>query len=159
MNYFLYIITIILLSVSFFKDKRKTKQSLLKALKSFEKILPQLIGIIILVGIMLAFFNEEYISKVIGNNSGVLGIVISLVVGSITLIPGFVAFPTAAILLNNGAGITQIAAFVSSLMMVGVATYPLEVSYFGRKLTIMRNVFAFLFSIIVALLIGIIVGS
>jgi hypothetical protein len=39
------------------------------------------------------------------------------------LIPGFVAFPIGAALLEEGAGYAQIAAFVSSLM-VGVETLP-----------------------------------
>jgi hypothetical protein len=46
-------------------------------------------------------------------------------VGSITLIPAFVAFPLAAALLHNGAGIMQIAVFVSTLMMVGWIRYDL----------------------------------
>ena len=42
-------------------------------------------------------------------------------------------------------------AFVSGLMMVGVVTLPVEVSYFGRKLSLVRNLLAFLFSFVVAL--------
>ena len=48
----------------------------------------------------------------------------------------------------------QIAAFVSSLMMVGIVTLPVEIRYFGKRLAIMRNVLAFLFSFIVAFVIG-----
>ena len=55
--------------------------------------------------------------------------VIAAVVGCITLIPGFVAFPLAASLVKAGAGYGQIAMFVSTLMMVGVATFPLEDVY------------------------------
>ena len=75
----------------------------------------------------------------------------SATVGAITLVPGFVAFPTAALLLESGAGIMQIGAFVSALMMVGVVTLPVEISYFGRKLSLVRNLFAFMFSFVVAL--------
>ena len=75
------------------------------------------------------------------------------------MIPGFVAFPTAAMLLNNGAGYMQIGAFVSTLMMVGVVTAPVEMKYFGKHLTIMRNVLSFLFSFVVAFIIGKVVGG
>jgi uncharacterized membrane protein YraQ (UPF0718 family) len=111
-----------------------------------------------LVGLIFSVFNAETISKVIGEESGWIGVVVSAVVGAITLIPGFVAFPTAAMVLQNGAGYMQIAAFVSSLMMVGVMTAPLEMEYFGKKMTIIRNVFAFLFSFVVAFVIGRILG-
>ena len=79
------------------------------------------------------------------------------VVGSVTLIPGFVAFPTAAMLLKNGAGLTQIAAFISTLMMVGVATMPVEIKYFGKKVAVYRNLTAFVFSFVVAWVIGMVV--
>jgi len=60
--------------------------------------------------------------------------------------------------LDNGAGYMQIAAFISSLMMVGIVTIPIEVKYFGKKMTIWRNVMAFIFSLLVALIIGKVMG-
>lgn len=148
-NYILYGITISLLFISFYKDKKKTKMALKKAWKSFENILPEFLGVIMLVGVLLAALHAELISKIIGNNSGWFGVIIAALVGAITLIPGFVAFPTAAMLLHNGAGIMQIGAFVSTLMMVGIVTMPVEIKYFGKKLTILRNIFAFIFSFII----------
>lgn len=53
----------------------------------------------------------------------------------------------------------QIGAFVSTLMMVGVVTAPVEIKYFGKRLTVARNVLAFLFSFIVAFVIGKVVGG
>ncbi len=102
----------------------------------------------------MSVFNADLISRVIGNSSGWLGVVLSAVVGAITLIPGFIAFPTAKLLVDGGAGYMQIAAFVSSLMMVGVVTAPVEVKYFGKRLTFIRNLMAFIFSLIVSLIIG-----
>ncbi len=153
-SYMMYIVVVALLLISYFKDKKKTKQALKKAWKAFNNILPQFLGVIMLVGILLSVFNAELISKIIGSESGWLGVFFSAVVGAITLIPGFVAFPTAAMLLNSGAGYMQIGAFVSTLMMVGVVTAPVEMKYFGKRLTIIRNVLSFLFSFVVAYVIG-----
>lgn len=157
MNFTLYIITICLLILSYFKDKNKTMKALKKALKAFENILPQFLGVIVLVGILLAVFNPEIISGLIGNRSGWLGVLIAGIIGTITLIPGFVAFPTAAMLVENGAGYMQIAAFISTLMMVGVITLPVEIKYFGKRFAVVRNSIAFLFSFVVAYIIGILV--
>lgn len=154
MNYIMYFVTAVLLTASYMKDKKKTLMALRKALKSFENILPQFIGIILFVGMLLSIFDQEFISNLIGGSSGWISVVLSSSVGAITLIPGFVAFPIAAVLLENGAGYMQIGAFVSSLMMVGVMTAPMEIKYFGKRLTVLRNVFAFLFSFIVAYIIG-----
>jgi uncharacterized membrane protein YraQ (UPF0718 family) len=84
---------------------------------------------------------------------------LAAVVGAITLIPGFVAFPTARMLIESGAGYMQIGAFVSTLMMVGVVTIPVEIKYFGKKITILRNILAFIFSFIVAFIIGVVMKS
>lgn len=154
----LYFSTIVLVLFSLSKDKRKTKIAFKKAWKAFENILPQFLGVITLVGIMMAIVNPEAISKIIGNSSGWWGIIIASIVGAITLIPGFIAFPTAAILLNNGAGYMQIGAFISSLMMVGIITLPVEIKYFGKRSTFLRNFLAFLFSFFVAFVIGKVVG-
>ncbi len=150
----LYIVSLAGLIVSFFKSKKKTKMVLKKAYKSFMNILPQMLGIMMLVGFSLSILSPEQISSLVGENSGYLGTFVAAVVGSISLLPGFVAFPLAAALKNNGAGYMQLAALISSLMMVGIITLPVEISYFGKKASITRNVLAFFFSIIVAIVIG-----
>ncbi|NME36438.1 MULTISPECIES: permease [Fusobacterium] len=149
-----YILAFLGLIFSFIKSKEKTKKALKKSWKSFENIMPQFLSIILLIGMMLAILTPEEISKILGDKSGIMGIIIGAIIGSITLIPGFVAFPLASALLHNGAGITQIAAFVSTLMMVGIVTIPVEITYFGKKVTIIRNLSAFIFSLIVAFIIG-----
>jgi uncharacterized membrane protein YraQ (UPF0718 family) len=157
-NIALYVVTGVLLLVSFYKDKKKTKMALKKAWKAFENILPEFLVVILLVGLLLAIMNPEMISSIIGDKSGWFGVILAAVIGSITLIPGFVAFPMTALLLDGGAGYMQIGAFISALMMVGIVTIPVEIKYFGKKLTIYRNVLAFLFSFVVALVIGVVMN-
>ena len=153
-TYLLYVLAVAGLAISFYKDRRKTKMALKKAWKAFENILPQFLSILVLIGLALAILSPETITKLLGTSSGVWGVLAASVIGSITLIPGFVAFPLAAALLKNGAGYMQIAAFVSTLMMVGVVTMPLEIKTFGRRATIIRNVSAFAFSLVAAFVIG-----
>lgn len=142
------------LAISFFKDRNKTKMALKKAWKSFENILPQFLSILIIIGLALAILSPETITVLLGTRSGVWGVLGAAMIGSITLIPGFVAFPLAAALLKNGAGYMQIAAFVSTLMMVGIVTLPLEIKTFGKRAAMIRNISAFVFSLIAALVIG-----
>ncbi len=54
--------------------------------------------------------------------------------------PGFIAFPLSGILLSKGVPYMVISAFTTTLMIVGVLSYPVEKAYFGTKVTIMRNV-------------------
>ena len=157
MNIALYLVTAFLLGLSWFKDRGKTGKALKKAWRAFENILPEFLVVILVVGILLALADPEMISAIIGSPSPGLGGVLSAIVGAITLIPGFVAFPMASLLLQGGAGVMQIGAFVSSLMMVGVVTMPVEMKYFGKRLTFYRNGIAFLFSFIVAYAMGLVV--
>ena len=155
-TYILYGLAVLGLAVSFLRDRNKTKMALKKAWKAFENILPQFLSILILIGLALAVLSPETITKLLGTNSGLWGMLAASVSGSITLIPGFVAFPLAAALLKNGAGYMQIAAFVSTLMMVGIVTMPLEMKTFGKRATIVRNASAFVFSLIAAFVIGVV---
>ena len=152
----IYLIAIVLLIVSFVKSREKTKKALLKAWKSLKNILPMLLGVILLIGLLLSIIDTKLISKIIGGESGFYGVMLASLVGSITLIPGFIAFPTAALLLTGGAGYIQIAAFVQTLMMLGIVTLPMEIKYFNKKVAILRNILSFVLSIGVAYLIGLI---
>ncbi len=151
----IYIVTAVALGISFFKSKEKTIQALKKAWKSFENILPQFLSILLIIGFVLSVLNANQISQLIGKESGWIGVFIASIIGSITLIPGFIAFPLASALLKNGAGYMQIGAFISTLMMVGVVTIPLEIKFFGKKAAILRNSLAFVFSLFVALMLGV----
>ena len=116
--------------------------------------MPQFLAIIFIIGMMLSIVSPQQITQLIGKESGWIGVIVAAVIGAVTLIPGFVAFPLVAALLHSGAGYMQVAAFVSTLMMVGVVTIPLEISYFGNRAAWMRNAMAFVFSLIVAAVVG-----
>jgi uncharacterized membrane protein YraQ (UPF0718 family) len=153
-----WLLALVLLAVSLASDRAKTAQALKKAWKAFEGILPQFLGIIVLVGILLALLDPATIARLLGSSSGGWGVLIASLVGSVTLIPGFIAFPTAAMLLERGAGYMQLAAFISTLMMVGVVTLPAEIAHFGRKAAVARNVLAYVFSWLVALVVSVVMA-
>ncbi|QGU94012.1 permease [Clostridium bovifaecis] len=155
----LYGVALILLLLSYIHDKGKTKKALRRAWKSFENVMPQFLGIIFIIGIMLSVLKPEVISHIIGKESGIFGVVLSAIVGSITMMPTFVAFPTADMLLKNGAGYAQVGALVSTLTLVGIITFSLEAKYIGKKATFYRNFLAFMFSFVVAFVIGKAVGG
>ena len=150
---YLYFLALLFLLISYLKDRQKTKMALFKAWKSFSNLIPEILSVMMFAGIILAILNPNTISKLIGAESGFSGILLSLIAGSVALIPGFVAFPLGAALLEEGAGYAQIAAFVSSLMAVGIVTLPLEIKYFNKRIAILRNGFALIVSFIFTMVI------
>ena len=150
----LYVAAVVCLVLSFRKNKKKTRIALKKAWKSFENILPQFLCIIIFTGISLAVLDEPTISKLLGDESGPFGMVIAAVVGSLAFIPAFVAYPLAASLLAAGAGYMQITMFITTLMMVGIITIPMEIKYFGKGIAIRRTMLAFGHSVVCTIVMG-----
>ncbi len=150
----LYSAAIIWLIISFYKDRSRAERALKKAWRSFENILPSMLSILLIVGLILSVVDEGVISEMIGESSGVRGMVIAAAIGCITLIPGYVALPLAASLIQAGAGYAQAAVFISTLMMVGLATIPLESRYFGRRIAFKRNFLSLITAVITSVILG-----
>lgn len=146
-SYIIYGVVSLLFIISFIKDKKKTKKAVKIGFNSFKKLLPSLIPMMFMIGIVLSILSPSAVSSILGNESGVFGVIVALIVGSVTFMPSFVAFPLGANLLSHGAGFPQIAAFISSLMAVGIVSIGLEIKYFGRKAAIMRNLTALVASV------------
>ena len=149
-------VSAVLSLVSFILDRKKTIAGFKKGWNMFKNVLIPFLSILILVSILLYVIPPSVINRLLGSGSGALGFAIAAVVGSITLIPGFISYPIAAGLISQGASYAVVATFMTTLMMVGVVTLPLEIKYFGRRAAIARNVLNFFAAIIIGLLVGLI---
>lgn len=156
---YLYGIASIGLIASVIANRQKTVKALKAAWNMFVKIFPLLLVTLILVSVTLYFLPYHVIAKYLGTSDVLVGAIAASVVGAISLLPGFITFPLCGLLLNQGVSYTVLAAFTTSLMMVGIVTFPLEKKYFGTKLTIIRNITSFIIAIIISIVIGIIYGE
>ena len=148
------VFTGVILLLSIILDRRKTWLGLQKGAKMLFNILHPFLNILILIAVALFFIPDSLIVNYLGSDSGWMGFAIAAIIGSITLIPGFISYPLAATLLKQGATYAVVAVFMTTLMMVGVVTLPLEIKYFGKKAAILRNAFNFIAAIIIGILIG-----
>lgn len=150
----LFLITGICVLLSFLKDRKKTLEGLRKGTIMFLRILPTIISVIIVVSVLLYLIPEQKLAVWFGEESGTTGYAAAAVVGSVSLIQGFIAYPLAGVLLQSGVGYPVIAVFISTLMMVGIMTIPVEARYFGLGLALVRNALALVFALIVGLGMG-----
>ncbi len=60
-------------------------------------------------------------------------------------------------ILKSGVSYQVVAVFITTLMMVGVITLPLEAKYFGCRVSILRNILSFAGAIVVGILIGLLI--
>jgi len=154
MNFFPYL-TLIALAVSFLFDKDKTILGVKRGLRMFIGLLPTVLNVLILVSVFLYLMPEEVLSKLLGKNSGVIGFTVAALLGAVSLIPMFITYPLAAVLLKSGVSYNILAAFITTLTMVSVMTLPVEAKYFSMKVAILRNVLSFIGAVIIALIMGV----
>lgn len=148
-----------LLLLSWRKSPQKTRAALKKAWKSCTGVLPLFFAILLCMGFLLSFVDEAVIQQAVGRESGMAGIVLSGVIGSVTLIPAFAAYPAAAELLRVTGGYAQITMLITSLMMVGLVTLPLECRFFGLKAAVWRNALGLAYSFALAVFMGMVFGG
>lgn len=151
----LFWLTLLFLSLSFFMDQNKTKKALKIAFHKFIFIAPSFLVMLMFVSLALFVFPSEKIIEYLGQSNLFLNTILAALIGSITIMPGFVVFPLAGIMKNSGVLLMVIAAFTTTLMMVGVLTFPVEITYFGKRIAFIRNMISFIIAILVAIVIGI----
>lgn len=146
----------ILFLVSIVKNKEKSKEAMRKSKGMMKNMIGDIIGIIFMIGLILTFIPPEMIEKLLGSGNTLLSSLAAALVGSITLIPAFVAFPLVGSFVDAGASIVPGVAFLTTLTMVGVVTFPLEKKEFGTKFAVTRNLLSFGAAISIAILMGVI---
>jgi uncharacterized membrane protein YraQ (UPF0718 family) len=146
----------ILFIIAILKGKGGAKESMKKSRGMMKNMLGDIIGIIFLIGLLLTFIPPQTIKTVLGSENVVFSSLVAALIGSVTLIPAFVAFPLVGSFVDAGASIVPGVAFLTTLTMVGVVTFPLEKKEFGLKFALSRNVLSFSAAIVIAVLMGVI---
>ena len=153
----LYGISLSFLAYSAVKDRQKTKKALKKSWQMFVTILPDMLAILLMIGLVLALLTPQMIANIMGENSGLWGILSAIMIGSIAIVPSFIVFPLGKTLFENGADLPQVAVLMSSLMAVGLTILPLEQKIFGLKFTLYRTVAAIIMCLLFGLLIKVVI--
>ena len=142
--------------ISLYYSKSKSKMAVKKAIMKAIGLAPQIIIIIVAIGFIFAFIPPELIEAYLGGEFNIVQVMAAAIFGAILMIPSLIALPLAGSLVEAGASYTTIAAFITTLTMVGFVTIPVELKELGKKITIYRNVLAFIFAIIISFLMGVI---
>ncbi len=154
LSFVLLSIALIALIISFWKDRVRTRKALLLSYRSFMALVPSLLGMIGLVGLVLALIPSDLLGNLFKSHD-IEGFVLIALVGAIVTMPAPVAFPLAGSLLKLGASLPALAAFITTLTMVGLVTAPMEMAYFGKRFTIVRQSLSFVLAILIGVLMGV----
>lgn len=108
------------------------------ATSSFIQMLSVLPPIMILLGLMDVWVPRETLMKYMGNDSGILGILLAMAIGSIAAGPMYAAFPFTAVLIKKGVKFSNVIIFMNAWCVTKISTLLFEISALGYSFTIAR---------------------
>lgn len=107
-------------------------------LSSFKQMISVLPPIMIMLGLMDSWISRETMMKYMGKNSGVLGILLSILIGSLAAGPMYAAFPFTTVLLKKGVRFSNILIFMNAWCVTKISTFLFELTALGYKFTFTR---------------------
>ena len=138
-------LAVILLVIGYSKGEGQHITGLKSALKMTIDILPLLIFAFIMAGMIQTLLPQELLSRWIGEESGIRGILIGTIAGGITPGGPYVSLPLAAGFLRAGAGWGTMVAFITAWSLWGISRLPMEIGILGWKFTVVRLACTFFF--------------
>ena len=142
-----------LVVMAYMKNPHLPVQGLKVGGKLFWDILPSLVLAFIAAGMITMVLPRELMSRWLGEESGLRGLVIATLAGSVTPGGPFVQFPVVAALLKSGAGVAPLMTYLTAWSLLGLNRIPAyEIPMLGWKLALSRIAASLIFPIIIGLL-------
>lgn len=114
----------------------------MKAIETFSFSLREMILILppvfILLGLLDVWVPKEIMIKYMGEGSGVLGVVISMFIGSATAGPLYGAFPVAAVFMKKGVKLSNVLVFIGAWSTMKIPMFLFELNSLGPKFALTR---------------------
>lgn len=108
-------------------------------------------AVMVLLGLFAVFIPKETVVRYLGETSGIKGIFLAILLGTLPTGPLYVAFPIAAALLKKGARISNIILFLSAWACIKIPQEMVELQFLGVRFMLTRLILTVIFVIIMAL--------
>jgi len=134
------------------QQSRSFTQATIKAAKSLGNSLPVLVGVILLISLITVIIPSSAYSKIFTGNP-FLDPLIGGLLGSILAGNPITSYIIGGELLSQGISLLAVTAFIVAWVTVGLVQYPAESYLLGKRFAIARNISAFIFSLLVAVVV------
>lgn len=94
--------------------------------------------VFVLMGLLEVWVPKEKIQQLIGSGSGLKGVLISFILGTLPTGPLYVAFPLAGSLLQKGARVSNIVIFLGAWAAIKLPQLMVEIQFLGLPFTALR---------------------
>ena len=132
------------------KREMSFKQALAGSGRNLWRMIPLLFGILLLVSLLSQLLTKSFYANLFRDNL-FIDPLIGSIVGSISIGAPAISYVLGGEMIAQGVSLIAITSFIVAWVSVGVITFPIEASFFGKRLALIRNIFSFIFSIIVAI--------
>lgn len=137
--------------------KPKTQKKLIQPAKNILTNLPIMFSVIMALGLIKNFVTFETLAEFFTGNPA-LDTMLGSLSGSIMAGNSINSYIIGTEMLSSGISTYAIVAFLAAWVTVGFIQIPVEISYFGRSFTLVRNIISVLLSMFTALIVTFLLG-
>jgi len=131
------------------EEKITLKQAISKSWKEFSKLIPIILGTILLVSLASLIPKSFYLKIFQGT---FLDPFIGALIGSISAGNPITSYIFGGEMIKQGVGLITVTTFIVSWVTVGLIQFPAESMTLGKKFALIRNISSFILAIIVGVL-------
>lgn len=139
-------------------NNKTIRQAAISSVKPLYKMLPILVGVILLISLASALIPKNAFTKIFTMNI-FIDPFIGAALGSVLAGNPITSYILGGEFLSLGVSLIAIIAFLVAWVSVGLVQLPAELVMLGKKFTIARNILCFIFSILVAICTVAILGA
>jgi len=125
------------------------KKNFFSTMKGFLFNLPMLLSVILLSGLFTQFVSAQSL-LLLFSGQPVYDTFIGTISGGLSVGQPFVSYIIGGEMLAGGVSHYAVTAFILSWVTLGVLQLPYEYALFGKRFTLLRNLLAFVFTLLVA---------
>ncbi|MCD6279536.1 hypothetical protein J7J26_02080 [Candidatus Micrarchaeota archaeon] len=132
-------------------DRKRLNRAVLKSTQQITKAIPIILGIILLISLAIASIKNTDYSLLFTKNP-VIDPLIGAMFGSIMAGNPVTSYIIGGELLKQGISLMAVTSFIVAWITVGTLQLPYEMMMLGKRFAIIRNIIAFVSSILVAVI-------
>ncbi|MDP6685423.1 MAG: permease [Candidatus Omnitrophota bacterium] len=137
------IVAVVLVLVAYYKGEHINGMK--QAIQMTMQIVPLLVFAFIVAGMVRVLLPHDIISRWIGEESGIKGILLGTLGGALTPGGPYVSMPIVAGLLRSGASMGTMVAYMTGWSLWAFTRLPMEVGILGWRFTLIRLVSVLIF--------------
>ncbi|HSE90791.1 MAG TPA: permease [Candidatus Binatia bacterium] len=148
LNIIVYAVALVLAVAAYLKGEQRHILGITEASKTLLLVLPTLLGAFLIAGYVRVLVPEDVVREWLGKESGLKGVLVGYLAGTLTFGGPFISFPIAASLYHAGGSVQTVTVYITSWALWGGGIIFYEFSILGPKLFTIRMVASILFPLL-----------